>query len=72
MRPHQGPGLWDEFVEHANAHHKETWLRAFAPEQGMLRCVGTLDGAPCQHGLTVDLQRGLSSWRLRLERGTMG
>ena len=22
------------------------WLRAFVPESGVLRCVGTLDGAP--------------------------
>ena len=56
MRAHLGPGLWDEFVAHANAHYKEAWLRAFAPEGGVLRCVGTLDGAPCEHGAVVDLR----------------
>ena len=61
MRPHLGPGLWDEFVEHANAHYKEAWLGAFAPASGVLRCVGTLDGAPCQHGVTVDLRGGGSA-----------
>ena len=47
MRPHLGAELWDEFVEHANRHYKAGWLRAFAPASGVLRCVGTLDGAPC-------------------------
>ena len=56
MRPRLGSGLWDEFVEHANANHKEAWLRAFAPEAGVLRCVGTLNGEPCEHGATVDLR----------------
>ena len=55
MRPHLGPGLWDDFVAHANAEHKEAWMHAFAPEVGVLRCVGTLDGAPCEHGAAVDL-----------------
>ena len=56
MRPHLGPGLWDDFVAHANAEHKEAWMHAFAPEAGVLRCVGTIDGAPCDHGvIAVDL-----------------
>ena len=55
MRPHLGAERWDEFVEHANRHYKAGWLRAFAPASGVLRCVGTLDGAPCQHGVAVDL-----------------
>ena len=53
------------YEEHASAHHKEAclrrWLRAFAPETGVLRCVGNLDGAPCQHGVTVDLRGGGSA-----------
>ena len=56
MRPHLGAELWDEFVEHANRHYKAGWLRAFAPKTGVLRCVGTLDGVPCQHGAKVDLR----------------
>ena len=48
MQPHLGTELWDEFMEHAeNRHYNEGWLRAFAPESGVLRCVGTFDGAPC-------------------------
>ena len=58
MRPHLGTELWDEFVEHANRHYKASWLRAFAPESGVLRCVGTLDGAPCTHAVLVDLRAG--------------
>ena len=58
MRPHLGTELWDEFVEHANRHYKAGWLRAFAPESGVLRCVGTLDGAPCTHAVLVDLRAG--------------
>ena len=58
MRPHLGAELWDEFVEHANRHYKAGWLRAFAPASGVLRCVGTLDGAPCPHAAAVDLRAG--------------
>ena len=61
MRPHLGAERWDEFVEHANRHYKAGWLRAFAPASGVLRCVGTLDGAPWQHGVTLDLRRGVVS-----------
>ena len=57
MRPHLGSALWDDFVAHANTHHKAAWLRAFVPSAGVLRCVGTLDGAPCPHAATVDLRR---------------
>ena len=69
MRPHLGAELWDEFVEHANRHYKAGWLRAFAPATGVLRCVGTLDGAPCQHGATVDLrgEGGRRGWEGRSE-----
>ena len=58
MLPHLGAGLWDEFVAHANRHHKAGWLRAFAPASGVLRCVGALDGAPCAHTALVDLRAG--------------
>ena len=58
MQPHLGTELWDEFVEHANQHYKAGWLRAFAPESGVLRCVGTLDGVPCTHAALVDLRAG--------------
>ena len=57
MRPHLGAGLWDEFVEHVNRHYN-CWLRAFVPALGVLRCVGTLDGAPCMHAALVDLRAG--------------
>ena len=56
MRRHWGLGLWAKFVAHANAEHKEAWLRAFAPEAGILRCVGTIDGARCEHGAAMDLR----------------
>ena len=55
MRPHLGTELWDEFVEHVNHHYKAGWLRAFAPASGVLRCVGTLDGAPCTHAVQGSL-----------------
>ena len=42
--------LSDKFVKHANRHYKAGWLRTFAPESGVLRCVGTLDGALCTSG----------------------
>ena len=71
MRPHFGEELWDDFVEHANQHYRAGWLSAFAPETGVLHCVGTLaDGAPCRHGATVDL-RGCGREASRLvETGT--
>jgi len=49
-----GAGLWDESVEHVNRHYEAGWLRAFAPASGVLRCVGTLDGAPCMHAALVE------------------
>ena len=61
MRPHLGTGLWGEFVEHANRHYKVGWLCAFAPASGVLRCVGTLDGAPCAHAALVDLRAGVGT-----------
>ena len=61
MRPHLGAERWDEFVEHANRHYKAGWLRAFAPASGVLRCVGTLDGAPCPHAAAVDLRAGAAA-----------
>ena len=39
VRPHLGVGSWNEFEEHVNRHCKAGWLRAFAPESGVLRCV---------------------------------
>ena len=45
-------------VEHVNRHYKAGWLRAFAPASGVLRCVDTLDGAPCTHAALLDLRAG--------------
>ena len=59
-----GTSLWT----HANRHYKAGWLRAFAPASGVLRCVGTLDGAPCPHSGAVDLRAGAGgdgSWSER-------
>jgi hypothetical protein len=50
--------VWDEFVEHVNQHYKAGWMRAFAPASGVLRCVDTLDGAPCTHAALLDLRAG--------------
>jgi len=61
MRPHLGMELWNEFVEHVNRHYKADWLLAFAPASGVLRCVGTLDGAPCAHAALVDLRVGVGT-----------
>ena len=72
MRPLLGPGLWDEFVAHANAERTEAWLRAFAPEAGVLRCVGTIDGAPCEHGAAVDLGGDGAGRAERAERAERG
>ena len=58
MQPHLGPELWAAFVAHANRHYKVGWLRAFAPESGVLRCVGTLDGVPRPHAAAVGRRAG--------------
>ena len=55
MRPYLGPRLWAEFVAHASRRYKAAWLRAFTPASGVLRCVGTIDGSPCPHGVEADL-----------------
>jgi hypothetical protein len=31
-------------------------VRAFSPSTNVLRCVGTVEGAPCSHNFEVDLQ----------------
>ena len=56
MRGRLGASQWSDFVRHANENYKSGFVRAF--EQPTLRCVGTLDGAPCQHGAMVDLRAG--------------
>jgi len=61
MRPHLGTELWDEFVEHENHHYKAGLAaRVCACASGVLRCVDTLDGAPCMHarGAVLDLRAG--------------
>ena len=58
MQPHLGTELWAEFVEHTNRNYKTDWLRALAPESGVLRCVGTLDGALC-----TSTKTGYALWR---------
>ena len=40
-------------MRHANENYTSGFVRAF--EQPTLRCVGTLDGAPCPHAFAVDL-----------------
>jgi hypothetical protein len=45
-------------VEHVNHHYTAGWLRAFAPASGVLRCVDTLDGAPCTQAALLDLRAG--------------
>ena len=69
MRPHLGAGLWGEFVAHANRHYKARWLRAFAPDSGVLRCVGALDDAPRAHAALVDLRVGVGTGVGTGERG---
>ena len=53
MRGRLGASQWSDFVRHANENYKSGFVRAF--EQPTLRCVGTLDGAPCPHAFAVDL-----------------
>jgi hypothetical protein len=56
MRPFLGDKLWEQFVVHAVRSYKSDFVRAFSPSTNVLRCVGTVEGAPCSHKLQVDLQ----------------
>ena len=53
VRPALGDVLWADFVAHAEARYKETFVAAF--RKPVLRCVGTNHGAPCPLAFEVDL-----------------
>jgi len=56
MRPFLGDELWEQFVVHAVSNYKSDFVPAFSPRSNLLRCVGTVEGAPCSHKFQVDLQ----------------
>ena len=58
MRPHLGAGAVGRACGACESALQVGWLRAFVPALGVLRCVGTLDGAPCMHAALVDLRAG--------------
>ena len=53
MRARLGDAHWAAFVRHANRHFKAPFVDEF--RRRVLRCAGTVDGAPCPHGYEVDL-----------------
>jgi len=53
VRPALGDMLWDKFVAHAEAHYKDTFVRAFRAPR--LRCVGPPRGGSCPRRFEVDL-----------------
>ena len=55
-------------MAHASRHYEAAWLRAFTPASGVLRCVGTIDGSPCPHGVEADLLADKRSVAPELER----
>ena len=57
MRTRLGDVHWAAFVRHANRHYKATFVNAF--RHRVLRCVGSVDGAPCPHNFEVDLKQTL-------------
>ena len=54
MRGALGEQCWSEFLVHA-ARYKRSFLKAFDPPDGELRCVGKYGGAPCPARFAVDL-----------------
>ena len=51
MRARLGDVHWAAFVRHTNRHYKATFVNAF--RRRVLRCVGSVDGAPCPHEFKV-------------------
>ena len=43
MRQFLGEQCWIDFIRYANAHHREAFLQAFNPRDGVLRCSGPLE-----------------------------
>eukprot|EP00966_Prymnesium_polylepis_P316058 7302680-Prymnesium_polylepis.1 len=55
MRDALGERCWAQFLAHA-CRYKLSFLKAFDPADGLLRCVGKYgSGAPCPNGFVVDL-----------------
>ena len=57
MLSHLGTELWDEFVSGACESALQGGLAARVRAR-IVRCGGTLDGAPCAHATLVDLRAG--------------
>ena len=41
MKPRLSHEQWAAFVAHAHTHYRDSFVRAFIPESGILKCVGT-------------------------------
>ena len=63
MRERLGETNWAAFVKYAEAEHKAAFFRALTPASGVLRCEGTLDGAPCPTAVALDLARAFRKRR---------
>ena len=80
MRQLLGERCWRDFVKHATTHYREAFLRAFTPQDGVLRCRGPLEptcgsACACPQSFRVDvrqlassnsLQRDIATSRLKL------
>ena len=58
MLPCLGAKLWDDFVHDVTEAFRDDFVALFAPEGGILRCAGPLDGGACPSCVEVDFARG--------------
>ena len=59
LRPFIGERNWHEFISYAKKIYKSSYMDAFCPRDGVLRCVGLLDepNARCPHNFHIDLHQ---------------
>jgi len=60
MRKRLGEANWKAFVQYAETRHKESFVRSFMPSDGMLCCVGKIDGTPCPRQVQINLRKNSS------------
>jgi len=61
-----GERCWRDFVKHAATHYREAFLKAFTPQDGVLRCKGPLESTcgsacSCPQNFRVDVRQLASS-----------
>ena len=57
MRELLGERCWKDLLKYVDMHYRESFISAFVPSEGVLRCHGPLEGGACQQSFRVDVRQ---------------